>query len=84
MMTEQQIQTKIIKKLEKDGWYVVKIIKCNKNGFPDIIALREGEVKFYEVKRPKFGITTALQNYVLSILTKMGFYAKVTTSEQDL
>ena len=38
-MTEQQIQSKRIKQLEDDGYYVVKLIKTNKNGIPDLIAI---------------------------------------------
>ena len=52
-MTEQQIQNKRIKELEAEGYYVIKLIKTNKNGIPDIIAIPEGsEVLFSEVKKP--------------------------------
>ena len=36
-MTEQQIQTKKIKELEADGYFVLKLIKTNKNGIPDVL-----------------------------------------------
>ena len=35
-MTEQQIQSKKIKELEAEGYYVIKLIKTNKNGIPDV------------------------------------------------
>jgi hypothetical protein len=35
-MTEQQIQKKIIDKYTSEGWYVIKLIKTNKNGIPDL------------------------------------------------
>ena len=35
-MTEQQIQSKRIKQLESEGYYVLKLIKTNKNGIPDL------------------------------------------------
>ena len=38
-MTEQQIQTKLIKELEDKGYYVIKLVKTNKNGIPDLIAI---------------------------------------------
>ena len=38
-MTEQQIQSKRIKQLEEEGYYVLKLIKTNKNGIPDILAI---------------------------------------------
>jgi len=38
-MTEQQIQSKRIKELESQGYYVIKLINTNKNGIPDLIAI---------------------------------------------
>ena len=49
-MTEQQIQKKIIDKYENDGWFVLKLIKTNKNGIPDLICLKS---KQCEKKRKK-------------------------------
>lgn len=52
-MTEQQIQAKLIKKLEADGYYVIKLSVTNKSGIPDIVALPPNcSAEFYEVKRP--------------------------------
>lgn len=52
-MTEQQIQSKIIKKLESQGYYVIKLVQTNKPGIPDLIAIpRDSNVEFIEVKRP--------------------------------
>jgi hypothetical protein len=56
-MTEQQIQSKRIKELESNGYYVIKLVKTNKNGIPDLIAIPPGsDVLFSEVKTP-------LENY---------------------
>ena len=53
-MTEQQIQSKRIKQLEAEGYYVIKLIKTNKNGIPDLIAIPPNcEVIFSEIKKPK-------------------------------
>ena len=50
-MSESKLQTKIIKYLESLGWYVRKIITCNKNGTPDIIACdTSGKFWAFEVK----------------------------------
>lgn len=51
-MTEQQIQNKIIKKLELSGYYVINLIRTNKAGIPDLIAIKENECFFVEVKKP--------------------------------
>ena len=48
-MTEQQIQSKRIKQLEEQGYYVIKLVKTNKNGIPDLIAIpKDSDVLFSE------------------------------------
>ena len=60
---EQKIQAKIIKELEEQGYYVIKLIKTNKNGIPDLIAIpKDSDVLFVEVKGPK-GKLSKLQEY---------------------
>jgi len=71
-VTEQQIQTKRIKELEGQGYYVIKLIKTNKNGIPDIIAIPpNSDVIFSEVKRPG-GKLSKLQEYRLKELKDYG------------
>ena len=75
-MTEQQIQTKKIKELEADGYYVLKLIK-NKNGIPDVVALHpEYGIEFYEIKTKK-GKASKLQEYRLKELRQYGFTAEI-------
>ena len=47
---ESKIQEKIVKNLERRGWYVVKIIQCTKNGWPDLQAVKDGKTVYIEVK----------------------------------
>tara|TARA_R110000803_G_scaffold113476_1_gene181839 strand:+ start:95 stop:337 length:243 start_codon:yes stop_codon:yes gene_type:complete len=76
-MTEQQIQSNRIKELEAEGYYVLKLMKTNKNGIPDILALKPGaDVLFSEVKRPK-GKVSRLQEYRLKELEGYGFRTEV-------
>jgi Holliday junction resolvase len=76
-MTEQQIQSNRIKELEAEGYYVLKLMKTNKNGIPDILALKPGaDVLFSEVKRPK-GKVSRLQEYRLKELEGYGFKTEV-------
>lgn len=71
-MTEQQIQSKRIKQLEDEGYYVIKLVKTNKNGIPDIIAIpKDSGVLFSEVKTPK-GKVSKLQEYRLKELKQHG------------
>jgi Holliday junction resolvase len=47
---EKTLQPKIIKYLENNGYYVVKTIKLNKSGLPDIFAFKDGNTVMIEVK----------------------------------
>ncbi len=72
-MTEQQIQKKRIDQLESEGYYVIKLIKTNKNGIPDLIAIPPGcDVLFSEVKKPT-GKLSKLQEYRLKELKQHRF-----------
>ena len=76
-MTEKQIQSNKIKELEALGYYVIKLIKTNKNGIPDILALHPTEgIKFYEIKKPT-GKASKLQQYRIKELKEYGFTAEV-------
>lgn len=62
-MKESQIQSKKIKELEAKGYYVIKLVKTNKNGIPDLIAIpKNSDVLFIEVKGPK-GKVSPLQDW---------------------
>ena len=76
-MKEQQIQTKKIEELEKQGYYVIKLITTNKNGIPDLIAIPpNSDVLFVEVKQPT-GILTKLQKYRIKELNNHGIKTEV-------
>lgn len=80
-MTEQQIQKKRINELEAEGYYVIKLLKTNKNGIPDIIALPPGsKVLFSEIKKPE-GRLSILQEYRLKELDEYGFKTEIYTGK---
>lgn len=45
-----KFQTKVIKEYEKNGYYVINLIKTNKNGIPDLLAIKDGKATFIECK----------------------------------
>ena len=52
MALESKIQSKLIKQLEKDNYYVIKLGVTNKNGIADILAIpKNADVLFVEVKQ---------------------------------
>ena len=70
-MTEQQIQSKIKKKLQERGWYVTKLIKTSTNGIPDLLAIKYGKAMFIEVKREQ-GKLSPLQQLRIQELSEAG------------
>ncbi|MEG1565071.1 MAG: VRR-NUC domain-containing protein [Bacteroides sp.] len=73
---ESKIQARIIKRLEAEGFYVVKLLLTNKNGIPDLLVLKDGIASFIEVKRPKEK-PRPLQEYRMRELTSLGFKCEV-------
>ena len=83
MLTEQQVQTKKIKELEAEGYYVLKLVKTNKNGIPDLLALHpEKGILFCEVKRAD-GKLSPLQEYRIKELKEKGFKTEVHYGKND-
>lgn len=76
-MTEQQIQSKKIKELEAQGYYVIKLMKTNKNGIPDLIAIpRDCNVLFVEVKTAT-GKVSPLQEFRINELKSHGIKTEI-------
>jgi hypothetical protein len=83
-MTEQQIQSKRIKQLEQAGYYVIKLIKTNKNGIPDLVAIPpRSRVLFSEVKTPT-GRLSKLQEFRLKELIQHGLRTEVYNGVTDM
>lgn len=76
-MREQQIQTQKIKELEKEGYYVIKLINTNKNGIPDLLAIpKNSDVVFIEVKGPN-GKVSKLQEFRMKELEQHGIKTEI-------
>jgi Holliday junction resolvase len=74
---EQKVQTKLIRQLEKAGYYVIKLSVTNKPGIPDLIAIpRDSNVEFIEVKRPG-NKPSPLQVYRMKELKEHGIKSSV-------
>jgi Holliday junction resolvase-like predicted endonuclease len=76
-MKEQQIQSKKIKELEAQGYYVIKLTVTNKPGIPDIIAIPpNSDVLFVEVKRLD-GKVSKLQEFRHKELEEKGIKVEI-------
>jgi len=72
MTSESKIQASCINHAKKNGWFVLKVIRCNVNGFPDATFFKDGKTFFVEFKTA-IGKQSKLQEYVESELVKQGF-----------
>lgn len=73
IQSEQELQRDITKYLEGEGYYVVKVIRANKNGVPDILFCRDGKFCAIEVKKKgKKSTVTELQKLHLRMIRDSG------------
>lgn len=70
-------QTKIIKRFEEDGYFVINLIKTSKNGIPDLLCLKEGETPLFIECKEKTDTLKPLQKYRIEELKKYGVNAIV-------
>lgn len=85
--TEQALQKEIIDYLESKGHYVIKTIKTNKAGVPDIVICTMDSGKFYaiEVKRKgRKNKVTNLQKFHIDLINNTGGKAFVADSLFDV
>lgn len=75
---ESVVQSRIVKRYEAQGWFVVKLVLTSKPGIPDLLCLKDGKAVFIEVKRPGEK-PRALQDYRINELRGMGFEVQVLT-----
>jgi len=66
-------QTKVIKQYENKGYYVINLIKTNKNGIADLLCLKAGQTPlFIEIKEDNDTVKP-LQYYRRKELMRLGF-----------
>jgi Holliday junction resolvase len=67
-------QNKIINKLKSKGWTVVSVIRLSQNGYPDILAWKQGKTLWIECKEDNDTLKP-LQKLRIDELRKNGFRA---------
>lgn len=75
-------QTKTIKYYENLGYYVIDLIKTNKNGLPDLLCLKDGEKPLFIECKEKTDTVKPLQEFRIKELRNLGFEAFVSKSTQ--
>lgn len=75
-------QTKLIKHYEKKGYFVINLIKTNKNGIADLLCLKKDEPPlFIESKEPNDTLKP-LQEYRRKELIQLGFKSIVSRAKK--
>lgn len=82
IIKESSVQTSIKKYLKDNGWFVTKLISTSTAGIPDLMAIRNGQTIFVEVKR-KGGKTSAIQDYRINELRQYGVKVFISDSLED-
>ena len=77
-----QHQTKIINEYKAKGYYVINLIKTNKNGIPDILCLKDGEKPLFIECKEKKDTLKPLQEFRIRELKSLGFDAFVSKAEK--
>ena len=77
-MKEQAYQKKISDNLTEEGWFVTNLIKTNRNGIPDLLALKDGERPYYIECKTKTGKLSTIQEYMLNKLSSLNFRCSVS------
>jgi len=78
-----KFQSQVIRKYENDGWYVINLIKTNKNGIPDLLCLKGDDVLFIECKEGNDYIKV-LQKFRMDELRKIGVKAVCLHKEKGI
>ena len=81
-MKEQDYQRKVIKRYEKNGYYVINLIKTNKHGISDLLALKAGEPPTFIEMKGLNGKLSKLQEYRLNEQKALGFNVYYSKGDQ--
>ena len=66
-------QSKIIKEYQKKGYYVINLIKTNKNGIPDLLCLKSNEKPLFVECKDVNDTVKPLQEFRRQELINLGF-----------
>lgn len=67
-------QQEVIKEYESQGYLVLKTIRLNKSGYPDLMCLKHGETLWIECKEANDKLSMLQKKRILE-LRKLGFGA---------
>ena len=81
-MLESKYQKKLIDRFTKQGYYVLNLIKTNKNGVSDLLCLKSGEPPMFIEVKTLTGKMSELQKFRLREQSKLGFNTYYTKGDE--
>jgi Holliday junction resolvase len=79
---ESTIERKLVRQLREQGCMVLKLNVQGHRGFPDLLVIPpDGNIYFIEVKRPKRGRFSKLQEVTIRDLRKRGVTVDIYTAQ---
>ena len=83
-LSESQLERKFYDKVKRLGGLPLKFVSPGRAGVPDrIVLMPEGKIYFVEMKS-EVGQTSAIQKYIFSKFTKLGFKVNIIHNEKTL
>lgn len=79
---ESKVQAKLIRRYEREGFFVVKLILTNKPGIPDLLLLKDGVASFVECKRHGEK-ARPLQEFRINELRSLGFKVDIVNGQEN-
>lgn len=76
-------QSKLIEEYESKGYYVINLVRTNKNGIPDLLCLKKGEEPIFIESKELNDTVKPLQRFRISELKKRGFIAFVNNQDNE-
>lgn len=80
---ESKLQKKIIERVKRAGYYVVKTVLSNRSGVPDLLFCAKGRFYGIEIKEPG-KLPSELQKYNIEQIRRAGGYADVVYSVEQI
>lgn len=76
---ESSVQSKLIRDLRNDGWFVVRLLHTTPSGVPDLLAIKNKKHVFIEVKR-EGGKVSPLQKEIHKRIAMVGGVVVIATN----
>lgn len=80
-MLEKQIEKYLKEEVQARGWICWKFVSPSTTGVPDRIVIARNQIVFVELKKPKTGRVSKVQEFRMRQLTGLGHRTKIIDSK---